>query len=328
LPPEAYDDLQPDLAAARATLDERFWAFVQARYSAVDYYQDNKGPIGLTAVNRWLCQQVAPQERLALLCFDGLALDQWFLLRDYLEDALPGLAFRENRTYAVAPTLTPVSRQALFTGRPPRDFAGTLDRTDQDAAGWQTFWVNWDVPPRRVAYLRVQVDGRGLDQLRTVIDGKNCRLGVLVNLFDEVMHAVKRVTAASDKRVFYDTLRAHLENGRLDALFERLLGGGYRVFVTSDHGNLAGVGMGVKPPQALVESYARRVALFDQAALAQTYAQTHGLRVFRTKALPPDLHPVYPGGNDLFDTAGAVAISHGGLSMEELIVPFVEVTRP
>ncbi len=106
-----------------------------------------------------------------------------------------------------------------------------------------------------------------------------------------------------------------------------LLKNGYRVYLTADHGNIAGVGSGLKPPKALIESYARRVVLFDRADLAEEYAAEHGLRLYRTKALPPDVHPVYAPGTQLFDTQGATHISHGGLSLEELVVPFVEITR-
>ena len=328
LPSVAYDEIQPDLAAARQALDEHFWAFVQARYSAVDYYQDNKGPICLMAVNRWLYQQADRDERLALLCFDGLALDQWLLLRDYLRSVLPDLSFQENRTYAVAPTVTPVSRQALFAGRPPTTFAETLHRTDKDADRWQAYWINQNVPQRWVAHAAVKVSGQGLGDVRAIAEGKNRRLGLLVNLFDEVMHAVKGMTPEADKRVYYDTLRSHLENGRLAELFDLLLDHGYHLFLTADHGNIAGIGNGLKPPKALVESHARRVAIYDRAELAEEYAAAYGLQRFRTKALPPDVHPVYLPGTQLFAPEDATHISHGGLSLEELVVPFVEVTRP
>jgi hypothetical protein len=89
LPAGDYEQVQPDLASARAALDEPFWTFVQDRYSAVNHYWDNKGPICLSQVNGWFVQRVDGDERLALLCFDGLALDQWFLLREWLGSALP-----------------------------------------------------------------------------------------------------------------------------------------------------------------------------------------------------------------------------------------------
>ena len=87
------------------------------------------------------------------------------------------------------------------------------------------------------------------------------------------------------------------------------------------------MGNGLKPPKALVDGYARRAALFDQPALAQEYAAANGLLAFHTKTLPPDLHPVYPPGQALFAAAGMTHISHGGLSLEELVVPFVELRR-
>ncbi len=327
LPQSDYQQVQGELSAARRTIDTHFWGFVRARYGAVSYYQDNKGPISLMAVNPWLDQKVEAEARLALLCFDGLALDQWFLLRDYLHSVQPDLIFYENRTYALAPTITPISRQALFAGRPPTVFAETINTTGQDADRWQAYWVNHNIPERRVAHLAVKVNGQGLDRVQMVVESKNRRLGVLINLFDDVMHAVKDMPAKADKRVYYDTLRSHLENGRLAELFDLLLDHNYRLFVTADHGNIAGLGSGLKPPKALIESYARRVAIFDKESLADDYAQSHNLRRFSLKTLPPDVHPVYLPGNQLFDVEGATKISHGGLSLEELVVPFVEVER-
>jgi hypothetical protein len=327
LPQSDYQEVQAELVAARQAIDTHFWDFVQERYGAVSYYQDNKGPISLMAVNPWLNQKVAPRARLALLCFDGLALDQWFLLRDYLQSLVPGLVFHENRTYALTPTITPISRQALFAGRPPTAFAETIDTTTRDAARWQAYWVNHNIPERQVAHVAVKINGQGLNDLLAIAESKNRRLGVLVNLFDDVMHTVKDMPAEADKRVYYDTLRSHLENGRLTDLFDLLLDHNYRLFVTADHGNIAGVGCGLKPPKALIESYVRRVAIFDKESLADDYAQTHNLRRLSLKTLPPAVQPVYLPGNQLFDTAGVTRISHGGLSLEELVVPFVEVTR-
>jgi hypothetical protein len=327
LPGESYLQVQPNLAAARDALDHHFWTFLQSRYSAVHHYQDGKGPICLTAVNAWLHQHVILDQRLALLCFDGLALDQWLLLRDCLNSRLPGLSFHEGRTYAVAPTLTPISRQALFAARPPTAFAETLSRTDKDPDRWQAYWINHNVPPRRVAYISVQVSGAGLDQVSAITESKNRRLAVLINLFDDVMHAVEGVPPEADKRVFYDVLRSHLENGHLHQLLDQLLAHDYRVFLTADHGNIAGAGTGLKPPKALIETFARRVILFDRAELAAECANTHGLRTLPSKALPPDVHPVYMPGTCLLAAQGTTHISHGGLSLEELVVLFVEVTR-
>jgi hypothetical protein len=327
LPGELYKEVARDLAIARSNFDKHFNAFVQARYSAVDHYQDSRGPISVAKVNSWLSQVAGEKERVALICFDGLALDQWHLLREYIQSKIPNLTISENRAYAMAPTITPISRQSLFAGRPPVVFEETWDKTTQDADRWHAYWVHLEIPAQRVNHIALKSSAPDFTALQAILDNKNVRLGILINLFDDVMHASKELPPESDKRIYYDTLRSYLENGALDKLFTILLENSYRIFVTSDHGNIAGIGNGLTPPRALIETYARRVAIFDQESLAQEFAEKNAEIYYRTKSLPPSLHPVYLPGNQLFATLGSAQISHGSLSIEELVVPFVEITR-
>jgi hypothetical protein len=140
------------------------------------------------------------------------------------------------------------------------------------------------------------------------------------------MHSAKDLKVG--KRVFYDTLISYLNNSATDEFFELLLGAGYRVFITSDHGNVDAAGIGLRSPKALVETYAKRVAIFDQESIAQAFVSKHAernLTLFRPVFLPDDLYPVYPPADGLFASRRSAGISHGGLSVEEMIVPFVEV---
>ncbi|MBN1316585.1 MAG: BREX-3 system phosphatase PglZ, partial [Anaerolineales bacterium] len=176
LPQEDYQEVQAELAGARLSLDGAFWLFIQSRYSAVDYYQDNIGPICLTAANRWFYHHVDEKERLFLLCFDGMALDQWLLLREKLQ-AVIQFEFKETRTFAVAPTLTPVSRQALFAGQAPVGFSDTVHRTDKDGERWMVYWVNRNIPRRRIHYLNLKLNQSAIDGIQEIAGSKSRRLG-------------------------------------------------------------------------------------------------------------------------------------------------------
>ncbi len=327
LPQEVYSRIQPAFFQARTLINKHFLQFVQARYSATDYYSDNLGPISLASVNAWLDQHVKPDERLVLICFDGLALDQWHLLKTFLQEQDKGLTFTEKQTFALAPSITPISRQALFSGRRPDSFADSWSKTDRDAERWLNFWVHREIPKQRIAYLPVKAGDSSMSSVVETIDSKNKRLGILVNLFDDALHAIKGMPLEADKRVLYSTLNGHLSNSYIGDLLRRLLEGGYRVFLSSDHGNTCGKGTGVLPPKAFIETYARRVAIFDQVSLAQEFAQKNQGIYFRTKSLPTAVHPVYTAGIELFASKDAIEISHGGLSIEELVVPFIEVNR-
>jgi len=327
LPQDVYTQIQPAFFQARTLINQHFLQFVLARYSATDYYFDSQGPISLAAVNTWLDQHVKEDERLALICFDGLALDQWHLLKAFLQDQDKELTFVEKQTFALAPSITPISRQALFAGRRPDAFADSWDKTTKDAERWVNFWAHREIPKPRINYLPVKAGDPNMTSVVETIESKNVRMGILINLLDDALHAIKGMPLEADKRVLYSTLKGHLSNGYLGKLLRRLLEGGYRVYITSDHGNICGRGTGVLPPKSLIETYARRVAIFDNASLAQEFAEKNQGIYFRTKSLPSIVHPVYPAGIDLYASKDAVEISHGALSLEELIVPFIEVQK-
>lgn len=327
-----YNALRERFAAARQALNDAFLAFLQQTYPSISFYDDNKGPIALHRVNQYIARIAGEKERIALIVFDGMAIDQWFLLRDYLLTRLPVLSrtgpgkrkveFREGRTYAITPTVTSVSRQTLFAGRMPGNFPDTALVTTADEKHWQNYWVNQGRRRKRVAYLNVKMTGE-FAALRQVVDSKNEILAMVVNFFDDIMHGVKDLKAG--KRVFYDTIISYLNNSATARFFDILLGAGYHIFITSDHGNVDAVGTGVQSPKALVEAYAKRVVIFDQEPIAQAFADKHALTLFRPMFLPDQLYPVYPQANEMFAPKGSAGISHGGLSIEEMIVPFIEV---
>ena len=74
----------------------------------------------------------AGETKIALLVFDGLAVDQWIQIRECLAKKSQKLDFDESACFAWLPTLTSVSRQALFSGLKPREFNDTIETTAQE----------------------------------------------------------------------------------------------------------------------------------------------------------------------------------------------------
>ena len=98
---------------------------------------------------------------MALLVFDGLAFDQWVQIRERLIATTKRFAFDEGTAFAWLPTVTSVSRQALFSGLKPR--VRRLHRPDrQGGILWKTFWQNEGVNANEVMYRKSL---RQIDQL-------------------------------------------------------------------------------------------------------------------------------------------------------------------
>ena len=100
-----------------------------------------KGPVMVHHVPRYLAmRRSAGEERIALLVFDGLAMDQWCQIREHVASRAPGLTFEENACFAWLPTLTSVSRQALLSGLKPREFSDSIESTHKEPSLWARFW--------------------------------------------------------------------------------------------------------------------------------------------------------------------------------------------
>ena len=105
----------------RDRIDERFTAWIWRRFEALHNLPPST-PVMIHHVPRSLARRLheSTDRKVALVVMDGLALDQWVVVRAVLAEQRPGLRFREDSLFAWIPTLTTVSRQACFAGRLPR----------------------------------------------------------------------------------------------------------------------------------------------------------------------------------------------------------------
>ena len=108
------------IAELRAEVDRAFLAWIERRYAGL-HNQPPDPPVMVHHVPRHLARRIedGSEDKVALVVVDGLALDQWIVLRDVLAEQRPRLRFREGAVFAWVPTITSVSRQAIFAGKPP-----------------------------------------------------------------------------------------------------------------------------------------------------------------------------------------------------------------
>ena len=124
-------------------IDAAFTAWLEQRYGAL-HNQPPLPPVMVHHVPRMLARTLEESAgaKAALVLVDGLSLEQWFTVRGVLAAQRPGLRFREDGLFAWIPTLTMVSRQACFSGRPPLYFPSSLHTTDREPAAWRRFWAD------------------------------------------------------------------------------------------------------------------------------------------------------------------------------------------
>jgi len=178
--------------------------------------------------------------QIAMIVIDGLSLSQWGTMRHVLreQDEDDNLVIRESATFAWIPTLTSVSRQAIFAGSPPFYFPSSINSTTGEPKLWRKFWEGYGVSKREIAYQKGLGDGDAVQSIQDIV-GPSKIIGLVVDKVDKIMHGMQLGAMGMHKLI-----DLWCRKGFLNDLIDYLLTNNYQVWLTSDHGNIESLGMG------------------------------------------------------------------------------------
>ncbi|MFQ5614188.1 MAG: BREX-3 system phosphatase PglZ [Anaerolineae bacterium] len=343
-------------------VEARFARWMLDRYHTLHNQPHLPRPVMVHQVPHYLaaCRREGTASRLALVVVDGLALDQWHVIREVWAEEEQPWSVQGGSLFAWAPTLTPISRQATFAGVAPQFFPVSWQTTNQESARWSRFWAEHGLPAAAAGYARnlgtKDVAGAAADpvvqpgtedplepEVLTLIEDDRLQVvGLVVNTVDNIGHGMQLGTAGMHQQI-----RLWLTHDRyLTRLVARLLAENFTVFLTSDHGNVWTRGLGRPNEGVLVETRGQRARVYtDPAFLASARQQFQsGADLLSAEAgklpappievmewtnvgLPEGVHVLLASGLNAFLNAGEQAICHGGIALEEVIVPFIEINK-
>lgn len=252
--------------------------------------------------------------KLLLIVLDGLGVPQWQQIVQHL--AVTPL--EDRRVLACLPTMTTVSRQAIFAGGLPTSFPASLDRTDTEPAHWQAFWQGEGLSANQIFYRRTG----GADATAWQDPPSSAVVsGIAVNAIDDLMHGV----SVNGDHQFHSAVTTWLAGGFLERTLEWANRVSAQVWVTADHGNLPCVGLGESVPDEGVRVLGRGLrARMYATELQRTNSSLPGLR-WTPPSFPSSAGaPLFAPGRTYFRKTGGV-ITHGGLSLDEVFVPLARL---
>jgi hypothetical protein len=308
----------------QAQVDAGFTAWLFKRYAGLVNLPPVP-PVMLHHLPRFLARQMGEDRtaKIALIVVDGLAMDQWLVVREALASRQPGFRFREQAVFAWIPSLTSVSRQATFAGKAPIFFPNSIQTTDKEPALWAQFWADQGLTPNEVVYIKGLGDG-GLETVSEALSHPKARVaGLVVDKVDKIMHGMELGTAGMHNQVCQWAKQPYL-NTLLDLLLDR----GFRVYLTSDHGNVEAEGCGRPAEGAVADLRGERVRIYPDAALRSKVKERFPAALeWGTVGLPEDYLALLAPARQAFVQEKQRTVSHGGVSVEELIVPLVQIER-
>jgi hypothetical protein len=280
-------------------------------------------PVVIHHIPRFLSRRVATGRKVALLVMDGLSLSQWHIIKEEVRKKVHGIQFDESACFALVPSITNVCRQSLYSGELPLYFENSIDRTSDDENRWKSFWGSSTAKGTSNRLINLLGQDSDLEKLRETLRDDPAALGLTIRMPDEIMHGSRLGWVGMSQQLLLWARKEFLSQA-----ISELLDGSYEVFLTADHGNLEAVGEGPFSEGSIVDRAGERVRIYSEKTLQQNAAnELQGRAVAPlVKSLPENYLPVVHTGRGAFFTKGDTGVCHGGMSLDEMIVPFVEIS--
>jgi hypothetical protein len=99
------------------------------------------------------------------------------------------------------------------------------------------------------------------------------------------------------------------------------------VLISSDHGNVEAVGMGMPREGVLSDTSGQRCRIYPEGVLRQmSLAENAGSQAWEHTGLPENLHAMLSPYGQAFVHKGARIVCHGGASLEGAHLRFVKIS--
>ncbi|MCL4835376.1 MAG: BREX-3 system phosphatase PglZ [Caldilineaceae bacterium] len=313
-------------AETQARLDSAFAGWLGSQYTSLAGRR-LPTPHHLFHIPGYLDSLRPERLRVALLVLDGLSLAVWQQIRAVWSQRHPDWQMDEQLVLAQIPTITAISRQALISGQRPAHFSESLTHNGREKQGWQRFWEGAGLPASAAEYELLST--RSDTFYPPAVDSRRVQALCLVTpIIDQMVHGATQGVADVHASV---ALWLHNQDDQrqgaewLEGLIDHLLSAGYTIALTSDHGHVQAVGVGQPQEGVTVRSRSRRARLYESEQFARSvqsgYPETvlwHG-----DSLLPEFAWVLMAAGRKAFAAEGEVVVSHGGVCIEEVVVPLV-----
>ena len=310
------------LAYLKATIDELFETWLQESFGKLITIPSIRFPNMLHKVPNWLNKRLNDGGKICLLVMDGMGFQQWARIRPILS-TLENTSIDERYSFAWVPTITSISRQALFSGKRPHFFSDSLLTTSKEEALWRAFWEDQGLNKNEVIYYKKVENKSDVESFKELVHSPSIRAaGLVINFIDEQMHGMKAGMSGLNA-----VLDDWLKTWQFTEKIQHLIDSGFEVVITADHGNQEAIGCGWPNEGVKAETKGERVRLYTHTVSNSVFCDDVVEWPAKKFGLPANIFPLVSKSNHAFIQKGKTIVGHGGISLHEVIVPFVTLKR-
>jgi CheY-like chemotaxis protein len=336
------------LESQKTEANTQFCKFIEKNYPGWFQNTDDAPTLSHTLFRKKIMPQLKDDQPTLLIVVDNLRLDQWRAFAPYLNGIYKST--KEDMFYSILPTATQYARNAIFSGLMPSE----MQKLHPD------YWLNDTEEGGKNMYekefLAAQLSRLGLNlnwsyhKISSLKQGKrlsenfrshkNDDLTVIVyNFVDMLSHSKTEMEVikelASNDKSYRSLTESWFKNSPLMEIIQQAAQLGFQLIITTDHGTI-----NVKNPSKVIGDKNTSLNLRYKTGKSLTYGAKDVLAAKDpgTIHLPTinmsssyifakgDLFFAYPNNYNHYVSYYRNTYQHGGVSLEEMIIPFAVLT--
>ena len=331
------------LESQKVEANNQFGKFIEKNYAS--WFSDEDGPVMSHTLFRKLVEPQLAKGPTLCVVIDNLRYDQWYAFEDALSPYYKKR--RETPYYSILPTATQYARNAIFSGLMPLDMEKKYPqwwKNDTDEGGKNLF---------EDKFLGAQIKRLGLDikweyhKISSLRQGKqlsqnfrsqkkNDLTVIVYNFVDMLSHSKTEMEVikelASNDKAYRSLTLSWFKNSPLIEIIQQAQNMGLQLIITTDHGTI-----NVKQPSKVIGDRETSLNLRYKTGRSLTYEEKDVLEAKdpRNIHLPcltmsssfifakNELFFAYPNNYNHYVSYYRNTYQHGGVSLEEMVIPFV-----
>lgn len=293
--------LKYGLTIPKDSVDDSFKEFVLSDFGKLSSIITKQSPILVSKVMDFITER---SKKFAFIVMDGMSMFDWQIISNSFSD----VNYVETNAFAMIPTVTSISRQCLLSNKYPVQLVNPWSQS-KEKQEFVDYAKNAGYFDHQISYQR----GYEVDLNPSI----ECML-IIINDIDDMVHGQKQ----SVEEMFND-VSLMSKQSKLAKLTKTLLKEGFDVYISADHGNTICTGIGRFKTGVETETKSRRMLVLKDIADKNSLLNKYPLIEYPKYYLDKQYDYLICENGVSFDNRGDEVMTHGGISIEEVIVPFI-----
>ena len=334
------------LESQKTEANMQFGKFIEKNYT--NWFEDNADAPTLShnLFKNKIVPELSDKQPTLLVVVDNLRYDQWKAFEPNVSNYYKKTS--ESSFYSILPTATQYARNAIFSGLMPSEMEKRHPKywkNDVDEGGKNLYEAEFlEAQLKRLGLQNLKTDYHKITNLQAgkkLVENfkslKNNDLTVIVyNFVDMLSHSKTEMEVvkelASNDKAYRSLTLSWFKNSPLLEMIQKAQQMGFKLIITTDHGTI-----NVNNPSKVIGDRDTSLNLRYKTGRSLTYESKDVFAVKDPKSIhlpsitmsssfifaKSDIFLAYPNNYNHYVSYFRNTYQHGGVSLEEMIIPFV-----